>query len=84
MQNYKLSIDLSNIILELQKSKLNLYEYNQPFLLLFIEAENPDDACYLVLHRLISLILRQKQDVQSRILCRKIRKCIRIDKMVIL
>jgi hypothetical protein len=84
MRNYKLSIDLSDIILELRKSDLNLYEYNQPFTLIFIEADNPDEACYLVLHRLMSLILRQSNQIKSRILCRKVRKHFRIDKIHIL
>lgn len=81
MPNYRLSIDISNILNELIQHNINLYEYSKPFNLIFIEAQNPDDACYLALYRLMSLIMRNNCSVEHRILCRKARKYLRIDKV---
>ena len=82
MRNFKLSIDLSDIYLDIQK--LDLREYNKPFMLKFIEAENPDDACHNLLERIISEILSEKDTIEVRILCRKIRKNLRIDRIQML
>ena len=82
MRNFKLSIDLSDIYLDIQK--LDLREYNKPFMLKFIEAENPDDACHNLLERIISEILSEKDTIEVRILCRKIRKNLRIDRIEML
>lgn len=79
MQNFRLSIDLSDVYLEL--SKLDLREYNAPFLLKFIEADNPDDACYKIIFRIMQEIIKQNSSIKNRILCRMIRRFIRIDKI---
>ena len=50
-------------------------------MLKFIEAENPDDACHVVLDRIIQEILLENDSIEARILCRKIRKHMRIDKI---
>ncbi len=79
MRNYKISIDLSDLYLDL--ADFDLREYNKPFMLKFIEAENPDDACHVVLDRIIHEILLENDSIEARILCRKIRKHMRIDKI---
>lgn len=84
MKNYRLSIDISDIFFELRRSNISLSNYSQPFMLLFIEADNPDDACYLSLHRLIIIILKSMNNIEGRILCRKVRKSFRIDKITAL
>ena len=43
MRNFKISIDLSDVYIELQH--LNLDQYTVPFMTTFVEADNPDDAC---------------------------------------
>jgi|TARA_B100001094_G_C17976825_1_gene693214 hypothetical protein len=82
MRNFKLSIDLSDIYLELHD--LDLREYNKPFMLKFIEAENPDDACHNLLERLITEILDEDDAIEVRIFCRKLRKYMRIDRIQML
>lgn len=79
MQNFKFSIDLSDMQLDLKR--FSLKEFSLPFTLIFIEEDNPDDACYELITRLIKIILSQDQSIPARILCRKIRKKIRIDKI---
>jgi hypothetical protein len=79
MRNFKLSIDLSDLQADLKK--FTLREFSLPFSIIFIEENNPDDACYELLLRLMRLILSQDNSINTRIICRKIRKLMRIDKI---
>jgi hypothetical protein len=79
MRNFRLSVDLSDFHLELKRFILR--EYSLPFSLIFIEAEDPDDACNTILVRLIKLLMDQDPSINTRILCRKIKRRIRIDKI---
>jgi len=79
MPNYRLSLDMADLQTELSSFKLR--EYNLPFTVIFVEAENPDAACYKVRKSLLKLILQQSDDISTRILCEKIKKYLRIDKI---
>lgn len=65
----------------MQLRKFVLREYSLPYSLIFVEADDPDDACYLVLYRLMKLIMDQDPSIENRILCRKLKKYMRIDKI---
>ena len=79
MPNYRLSIDL--IDLQLDLLPYDLREYRLPFCLYFIEAENPDDACSTMMNRIMIAIMKLKPTIETRIICRKIRRHMRIDKI---
>ena len=79
MPNYRISIDLADLYEEL--SEYSLREHNGPFSLCILEADNPDEACSIVMTRLMLSIVRQQDTVETRILCRKIRRYLRIDKV---
>lgn len=79
MPNYRLSIDLSDLYLEIEKYSLR--EYRLPFSLYILEADNPDEACSVLLERVMSALLKVDTSMQTRILCRKVRHCMRIDKV---
>ena len=79
MRNYKLFVDFFDVYEELMR--FNLYEFHSPFAILFIEASDPDDACEIAMQRLMRLITKQDNSIQTRIICRKIRKYFRIDKV---
>ena len=79
MTNYRLSIDL--IDLQLDLLPYDLREYRLPFCLYFIEAENPDDACSTMMNRIMIAIMKIKPTIETRIICRKIRRHMRIDKI---
>ena len=79
MPNYRLSIDL--IDLQLDLLPYDLREYRLPFCLYFIEAENPDDACSTMMNRIMLAIMKIKPTIETRIICRKIRRHMRIDKI---
>jgi hypothetical protein len=63
---------------------LKLKEYNNPFPIIFVSAQDPDDACKLVIDNLIYIIISQDPSVSMRIVCRKIKKTSRIDKIYLL
>jgi hypothetical protein len=75
-------LDLSSIYKEIQYLKLQ--KYNSPFPTIFLSAKDPDDACYLAIKNLIQIILKQDSTVQMRILCRRLKRISKIDKIYIL
>jgi hypothetical protein len=79
MRNYKIFIDFFDVYEDL--IKFDLYEFHSPFTIIFIEALDPDDACNIAALRLMRMIMKQDASIQTRIICRKIRKHIRIDKV---
>jgi hypothetical protein len=79
MPNYRISLDLADVQDEL--SKYDLREYRLPFSMYILEADNPDDACYTILKRIMHSVMKQKNTIESRILCRKIRRSMRLDKV---
>ena len=80
MRNFKINIDLTDIFKDLQQYRLK--EYPMPYLTLFIEADNPDDACHELISRIISDVLKRDNSINTRIFCRKLRKIIRFDKIL--
>jgi hypothetical protein len=75
-------LDISNIYRDIEHLKLK--SYNSPFPTIFISAQNPDDACNLVINNLIQLIMKQDDSIKMRIICRKIRRRSKVDKIYIL
>lgn len=79
MRNFKVSLDLSNIFRDIKKYKLR--EFDEPFLIIFIQAEDPDEVCYEIIMRIITQILKIDNSVQARVICKNVRKKIRFDKI---
>lgn len=75
---YKVYLDLSLVISRLKA--FQLMEYNSAFPIVFVEANNPDDACFKAVYTLIQMILKQDDTVETRILCRNIKRDIRVIK----
>lgn len=82
MINYRIMLDISNIFKDIKHLKLK--KYDSPFPTIFVSASNPDDACYLVMLNLIEIILKQDSSAYMRLICKKIRKLSKIDKVYIL
>ena len=77
---FKVYLDLSLIINRL--IKFDLKEYGSSVCpIVFIEAANPDEACFKAIFNLIQIILKQDDSVESRLLCRAIREEIRVTKI---
>ena len=79
MMIFKIRLDLSLIINRLIRFDLQEYDYTQP--IVFIEAANPDDACFKAIFNLIQIILKQDSSIEARLLCRSIREDVRILKI---
>ena len=82
MTNFRIMLDISNSYRHI--SHLKLKTYNSPFPTIFISAENPDDACNLVINNLLDIILKQDSSIKMRLICKKIRKLSKIDKIYVL
>jgi hypothetical protein len=79
MKNYRIMLDISSIFGYIKH--LNLRSYNSPFPTIFISAIDPDDACCVALEQLIKIIIDQDSTLNTRILCRRIKRICRIDKI---
>lgn len=75
-------LDISNVYNDIRHLKLK--KYNSPFPTIFISALNPDDACHTIICNLIDLIIKQDSSINMRMICRRIRKECKIDKLYIL
>jgi hypothetical protein len=76
---FKVRLDLSLVINRLVR--FDLREYNSTEPILFIEATDPDEACFKAIFNLIQIILKQDDSIESRLLCRSIREDIRVIKV---
>lgn len=72
-------LDISNVYRYIRH--LRLKEYSSPFPIIFLAANDPDDACKIVFDNLITLIIGQEPSIDMRIVCRKIKRKSRIDKI---
>lgn len=72
-------LDLSDSFGELRKYKIR--EYNQPFLTIFTQANNPDEICHEIILRLVNKILSIDETIEARILCVQIRRTCRFDRI---
>jgi hypothetical protein len=79
MRNFKIYIDLSDIYLEVKL--LDIKEMRDPFDIVFLESDNPDAACYEVVQRYVKAVMSNSKTIEDRILCEKIKKYLRIDKI---
>lgn len=75
-------LDISNVFSRIKH--LFLKSYNSPFPTIFINADDPDDACFEVVNDLIKIIMSQNPSIEMRIICREIRRKSRIDKIYLL
>jgi len=79
MPNYRISLDLVDI--QLQLIPYDLREYRAAFTTIFIEAASADDACYTAIKRLKEMLMNQDDSIETRVLCRDISELIRVDKV---
>ena len=68
---FKVHLDLSLIINRLIRFNLHEYDSTQP--IVFVEAADPDGACFKAIFNLIQIILKQDSSIEYRLLCRSIR-----------
>lgn len=79
MKLYKVHVDMLLILARLKKFRLK--EYNQNKAILFIEAEDPDDACYKAYLNLSAIVLQQEKSVEVAIMLRELKNDFKIMKV---
>lgn len=82
MINFRVMLDISSIYKEIRHLKLKTY--NSPFPMVFVSAQDPDDACHMCISELIKIIMDQDASIKMRIICKKLRRVAKIDKVYIL
>tara|TARA_Y100001938_G_C7864053_1_gene317036 strand:+ start:255 stop:506 length:252 start_codon:yes stop_codon:yes gene_type:complete len=70
MKIYKVKMDLSLVMSRLKKFRLQ--EYNDNFPTIFVEAKDPDEACYLAYYKLVEILLKQDNSKETSILAKSI------------
>jgi hypothetical protein len=76
MKIYKVYLDMSIVVSRLKKYRI--YEYNSEYPIIFVEADDPDGACYTAIYKLLKLVLDQDDSKEARKLCREIKQDIRV------
>jgi len=79
MKIFKVEMDLSLVIARLKKYRI--YEYNSAHPIVFVEANDPDEACFKASHGLFKMILDQDSSSKARLLCKEIKNEILITKV---
>tara|TARA_Y100000004_G_C8684735_1_gene314836 strand:- start:138 stop:389 length:252 start_codon:yes stop_codon:yes gene_type:complete len=79
MKIYKVKMDLSLVIARLKKFRL--HEYSDPFPTIFVEAKDPDEACYLAYFKLVEILLKQDNSQETSFLAKDILHDINIRKV---
>ncbi len=80
MKIYVVTFDLTMVLQRL--IKFNLQEFNHQYPHIFIEAPDPDEACYLAYCKLSETLLRQNSSTETANLIKDIEYEIRITKVV--
>ena len=70
MKICKVNLDLSLVIARLKK--YNLQQYNSAHPTIFVQADNPDDACHLAYYQLAEIILKQDLSSETALFVREI------------
>lgn len=79
MKIYTIQVDMTNVLGVLKKFRLG--EFNSQFPTLFIEAKDPDDACYYTFAKLSELVLKQDESVETAQLLQLVQADLRIKKV---
>lgn len=81
MKIYKVDMDLSLVMARLKK--FNLKEYSGQFPTIFVEAKDPDEACYLAYFQLVEILLKQDDSKETSLLTKDILHDILIRKVYV-
>lgn len=79
MKIYRLVLCLKLVIARLKK--FNLKEYNSEYPIIFVEANDPDGACYRAIYNLTSIILKQDSSRETVDLLKDVLNDIRVIKI---
>jgi hypothetical protein len=76
-------VDLCLILVISRLKKFNLFEYNTKNPIIFVQASDPDDACYKTIHNLATIIFKQNSSAETVELFNELKHDIKIKKVII-
>jgi len=79
MKIYVIEFDMSLVLPRLKRFNLGLFNYTYP--IIFIDADNPDDACYLAYCKFSETLLKQDESTETALFIKDIINDIRIRKV---
>ena len=79
MKIYVVTLDMSLVLTRLKK--FNLHEFNYKFPKVFIEAQDPDDACYQAYCKFSEILLKQDESMETAVLIKEVFHDMRILKV---
>ena len=79
MKIYVLEFDMTLVLARLKGYKLGIFNYNHP--IIFIDADNPDDACYLGYCKFAETLLKQDESSSMAEFIKEVFEDIRITKV---
>ncbi len=79
MKLYKLTLNLKLVLPRLKKFKLK--EYNSETPIIFVQASDPDEACYRAIYNLTNMIIKQDSSKETLELLKELIYDIRVVKI---
>lgn len=79
MKVYKVELDMTYVLGRLKK--FNLKQYNSQFPIIFVDANDPDEACYIAIYQLAAILIQQEPTYENAILIKDLIYDIRILKV---
>jgi hypothetical protein len=79
MKIYRLTLCLQLVIARLKKFNLNEYNSERP--IIFVEANDPDEACYRAIYNLTNMIIKQDSSKETLELLKELIYDIRVIKI---
>lgn len=79
MKIYTVKLDMALVLARLKRFKLG--EFNSQSPIIFIEASDPDDACYFAFCKFSEMLLKQDESVKTALLIKSVQSDIRITKV---
>jgi hypothetical protein len=79
MKIYTIEIDMTNVLGMLRRFRLG--EFNSQYPILFIESNDPDEACYFTYCKLSEILLKQNESIETAKLIGIVHDDLRIKKV---
>ena len=79
MKIYILEFDMTKVLSKLLNFRLGEFNHERPYI--FVEADNPDDACYLGYCMLSEKLLKQDESTETALMIKDIMNQITIRKV---
>jgi len=80
--NYKIIIDMTQVLPKIKKLNVKLGYFADKSVILELEADNPDDACYLAYREFCEHIIDQDNNSEVKAILRDIKNEFRVIRLI--